>query len=67
MAKTRPSDEIAEELQTVIDFRLARLIDGGYEIKNAEKLASNLEVDWHLAVRVKAQCPDEKLIMRMLT
>lgn len=56
----------APEEQKVIDFRLQWLLHAGYKVRNAEKIAKDLSIDWHFAVKLHDECEDEKLCMRIL-
>jgi len=48
------------EEELVESWRLRQLLDAGYSIRDAEKLARSPEVDLHQAVElVKRDCPPE--------
>lgn len=58
--------ELSEEATKVINFKLEWYLNVGYSVKNAERLANDPNIDWHLAVKLRKQCSDEKLCMKIL-
>ena len=63
----RDADEtFGEEQGKVVEFRFTWLRDAGYSTQNADKIAHDLSQDWHFAVKLRKQCDDEKLCMRIL-
>ena len=68
MAKvlTNEINELSKEDQRVINFKLTWLLDAGYEIPNARKIANDSSIDWHFAVDLRKNCSDEDLCMDIL-
>lgn len=60
-------DEHAPEHRKVIDWRLKWLVlDGGYSAPLAERIAKDMSIDYRYAIKLRKDCPDEKLVKRIL-
>lgn len=57
--------QIHEEYQTVLDWRLLRLMQAGYTRKSAIKIAEADYVDLHKACQLIRSC-EEKLALKIL-
>lgn len=47
------------EAQKVIDFKLVWLLQAGFSVSNAERIANRSDVDWHLAVDMLPRARDK--------
>ena len=57
---------VSDEQKSVFNFRKEQLLNAGWSRRAAEKIAADETVDWHLAVRVRIGCEDEKLLLKVL-
>lgn len=64
MTKTLESE--LTEVDKLIKFRYEWLKSVGYTRRNANLIASALEINWHTAYDMRKYCEDEDLIMRIL-
>jgi len=58
--------ELKSEDQRVIEFKLEWLLHAGYNRRNANRIAKDLEIDWHMAVDILKHSNDQPLCMRIL-
>lgn len=61
-----PEVELENETTKVVKFRQEWLRAAGYSKRNAELIASDLDLDWHFAHDLRKKCSDEDLCMRIL-
>lgn len=62
----REEVEVSQELQRVIQHRYEWLLSAGWTRRNAQLVASDMEIDWHFAYNLRKQCEDEALCMRII-
>lgn len=53
------------EHDRVVNHRLQWLLTA-YSVRNAERIANDLSIDWHFAYDLRQKCQDEALCMRVM-